>query len=61
MPLVLKRTKDETILEPKGPQVPTKPYPYREEEVSYDNKLQNVTPAATFTIPPGNGPFLWFF
>src|SRR5215471_1627494 len=56
-PLVLKRTKDEAILAPKRPQVPTKPYPYREEEVTYDNKVQNVTLAATFTIPQGTGPF----
>lgn len=57
LPLNLKRTKDEAILEPKRPQVPVKPYPYREEEVSYDNKVQNVTLAATFTIPQGTGPF----
>ena len=57
LPLVLKRTKDEAILEPKRPQVPVKPYPYREEEVTYDNKVQNVTLAATFTIPQGTGPF----
>src|SRR5215831_11087292 len=56
-PLVLKRTKDEAILEPKRPQVPAKPYPYREEEVTYDNKAQNVTLAATFAIPQGTGPF----
>jgi len=57
MPLVLKRTKDQAELEIKRPQVPTKPYPYREEEVTYDNKAQNVTLAATFTIPQGKGPF----
>jgi fermentation-respiration switch protein FrsA (DUF1100 family) len=57
LPLVLKRTKDEAILEPKRPQVPVKPYPYREEEVSYDNKVQSITLAATFTIPQGTGPF----
>ncbi|HEV2400911.1 MAG TPA: alpha/beta fold hydrolase [Candidatus Sulfotelmatobacter sp.] len=57
LPLVLKRTKDEAEIEIKRPQVPTKPYPYREEEVSYDNKVQNVTLAATFTIPQGTGPF----
>jgi len=56
-PLVLKRTTGEAILEPKRPQVPAKPYPYREEEVTYDNKAQNVTLAATFTIPQGAGPF----
>ena len=56
-PLTLKRSKDAAALEMKRPQVPTKPYPYREEEVSYDNKAQNVTLAATFTIPQGIGPF----
>jgi fermentation-respiration switch protein FrsA (DUF1100 family) len=56
-PLALKRVKDDSELLLKRPQNPVKPYPYREEEVSYDNKLQNVTLAATFTIPPGKGPF----
>lgn len=56
-PLLLKRVKDQTELEIKRPQVPTKPYPYREEEVSYDNQAQNVTLAATLTIPQGKGPF----
>jgi len=57
MPLVLKRTKDAAELELKRPQNPTKPYPYKEEEVTYENKVQNVTLAATFTIPQGSGPF----
>jgi pimeloyl-ACP methyl ester carboxylesterase len=56
-PLVLKRVKDQAELELKRPQNPTKPYPYHDEEVSYDNKLQNVTLAATLTIPQGKGPF----
>jgi pimeloyl-ACP methyl ester carboxylesterase len=56
-PLALTRVKDESELVLKRPQNPVKPYPYREEEVSYDNKLQNVTLAATLTIPPGKGPF----
>jgi hypothetical protein len=34
-----------------------KPYPYREEEVTFANKVQNVTLAATFTLPQGTGPF----
>ena len=57
MPLLLKRVKDQAELELKRPQNPAKPYPYREEEVTYDNKMQNVTLAATFTIPQGKGPF----
>jgi len=57
MPLVLKKVKDKAELELKRPQVPVKPYPYREEEVTYDNKVQSVTLAATLTIPQGKGPF----
>ena len=56
-PLVLWRVKDESELEIKRPQVPVKPYPYREEELTYDNKVQAVTLAATLTVPPGKGPF----
>jgi len=55
--LLLRRVKNQAEIELKRPQNPVKPYPYREEEVSYDNKLQNVTLAATLTIPPGKGPF----
>jgi uncharacterized protein len=56
-PLMLKRVKNQADLELKRPQNPVKPYPYREEEVTYDNKGQNVTLAATLTIPQGKGPF----
>src|ERR1700722_5139560 len=55
--LVLKPVKDHTEMEPKRPQNPVRPYPYHDEDVSYDNKAQNVTLAATFTIPQGKGPF----
>lgn len=57
LPLVLRRVKNQAELERKRPQNPTKPYPYRDEEVSYENKVQNVTLAATLTIPQGKGPF----
>ncbi len=57
LPLVLKPVKDQSELERKHPQNPVKPYPYREEEVSYDNKVQNVKLAATLTLPQGKGPF----
>jgi pimeloyl-ACP methyl ester carboxylesterase len=57
MPMLLKPLKDLAELEGKRPQVPVRPYPYREEEVTYDNKEQNVTLAATLTIPSGKGPF----
>ena len=57
LPLVLKPLKDQAELELKRPQNPVKPYPYHEEDVTYDNKVQNVTMAATLTIPQGKGPF----
>lgn len=57
LPLVLKRTKNAAELERRRPQNPAKPYPYREEEVSFDNKAAGITLAATLTIPPGKGPF----
>ncbi len=56
-PLLLKRVKDAAALERNRPQNPSKPYPYREEELTYENKVQGVTLAATLTIPPGKGPF----
>jgi len=57
LPLVLKPVKDKSELERKRPQNPTKPYPYGEEEVFFDNTAQHVTLAATLTIPPGKTPF----
>ena len=39
------------------PQNPVKPYPYREEEVSFSNTAANVTLAGTLTLPKGSGPF----
>jgi dienelactone hydrolase len=56
-PLLLKKVKDKAELELKRPQNPVKPYPYHDEEVSYDNTQQHVTLAATLTIPQGKGPF----
>jgi uncharacterized protein len=57
MPLTLKRVKDTSELERRRPQNPVKPYPYKEEEVSFDNKAAGITLAATLTAPPGKGPF----
>jgi hypothetical protein len=39
------------------PQTPVKPYPYREEEVGFDNAADHVRLAGTLTLPQGNGPF----
>ncbi len=55
MPLTLKRVKDESELKQNRPQNPVKPYPYREEDVTYDSAGNKL--AGTLTIPPGKGPF----
>lgn len=39
------------------PQEPKKPYPYQEEEVSFENTADKVTLAGTLTMPQGKGPF----
>ena len=46
--------------EPAGmrrPQTPVKPYPYREEDVAFDDATAGVKLAGTLTLPPGAGPF----
>ena len=43
--------------ERRRPQNPVKPYPYREQEVAYENATARIRLAATLTIPPGRGPF----
>lgn len=55
LPLNFKRS-DQT-LELRRPQTPQPPFPYREEEVSFENPGQGVTLSGTLTLPKGNGPF----
>jgi pimeloyl-ACP methyl ester carboxylesterase len=55
LPLTLKRLAKEPVLA--RPQEPKKPYPYREEEVTYENKAAGVKLAGTLTLPKGKGPF----
>ena len=54
--LALKRTTAAETQLPR-PQNPVKPYPYREEEVAYQNKKAGIKLAGTLTIPYGKGPF----
>ena len=42
---------------PNRPQTPARPYPYREELVTYDNAAAHVRLAGTLTLPQGPGPF----
>jgi uncharacterized protein len=57
LPLALKRVKGEAALERKRVQNPVKPYPYKEEEVTYDNAAAKIVLGATLTLPAGKGPF----
>jgi uncharacterized protein len=58
LPLVFTRVAaGSEVAAPKRPQDPVKPYPYRDEDVRYDNRSAHITLAATLTIPPGPGPF----
>lgn len=41
----------------KRPQDPIKPYPYREEEISYESKEPGIKLAGSLTLPDSGGPF----
>lgn len=55
IPLVFKR--QDKPFELLRPQLPKKPFPYVEEDVTFDSKAKDVKLAATFTKPKGDGPF----
>lgn len=54
-PLTLNRV--EKRVELLRPQEPKPPFPYREEEVFFENKEAKIKLAGTLTIPYGEGPF----
>lgn len=56
LPLIMKRVEKEPEA-PRRPQEPQKPYPYREEEVVYDNAKAGIKLAGTLTTPKTGGPF----
>lgn len=53
--LNLKKHTGEFVLN--RPQEPQPPFPYREEEVSFENSEQGFLLAGTLTLPEGRGPF----
>lgn len=57
VPLVLSRVRKASEVELRRPQVPSKPYPYREEDVAIENRTAHLTLAGTLTLPRGKGPF----
>lgn len=54
-PLLLKRIDEAPKLH--RPQEPKKPYPYIEEEVTYENEKAGIKLAGTLTLPHSEGPF----
>ncbi len=57
MPLVLERVDNPPVRTSKRPQEPKRPYPYREEKVSFENETDKVTLAGTLTLPRSHGPY----
>lgn len=57
MPLVLDQVDNPPIRTSKRPQEPKKPYPYKEKEVFFENKIDNVKLAGTLTLPESSGPY----
>jgi pimeloyl-ACP methyl ester carboxylesterase len=57
LPLDLKRIEKASDVAIKRPQTPTKPYPYDEIDVTYQNQQDKITFGATLTVPRGAGPF----
>jgi pimeloyl-ACP methyl ester carboxylesterase len=55
MPVVMERV--DKIAELTRPQIPVRPFPYNETEVSYVNSRDSITLAGTLTVPFGAGPF----
>ena len=55
VPLDLKRQAGPFMLN--RPQTPKKPYPYDSEDLTFPSRAKDVTLAATFTRPTGDGPF----
>ncbi|MHC4219453.1 MAG: alpha/beta hydrolase family protein [Planctomycetota bacterium] len=55
LPLELHRVEAPTVVN--RPQTPEPPFPYRQEEVTYENAADGVTLAGTLTLPQGEGPY----
>jgi len=49
--------RSDKLLELVRPQTPVKPYPYKEEEITFPNAKAKISLAGTLTLPPGQGPF----
>jgi len=56
LPLTLKKT-NQPVKKMERPQTPKAPFPYKAEDVIYQNADKSVQFGATITIPEGQGPF----
>lgn len=53
-----RRAPGQVATAPRRPQTPKAPFPYRAEDVAFDNpKAEGVRLAGTLTLPAGSGPF----
>lgn len=57
LPLQLKRIEKPPARAYKRPQEPKKPYPYKEENVVFENSKAGIKLAGTLTLPKSGGPF----
>jgi pimeloyl-ACP methyl ester carboxylesterase len=57
LPLTMTRTATTALAPGRRPQTPQPPYPYRSEEVAYDNVQGHSHLAGTLTLPLGKAPF----
>jgi len=57
LPLTLKKVDKATEVVQNRPQMPKPPFPYKSEDVTYENKTGKARLAGTLTIPEGPGPF----
>jgi pimeloyl-ACP methyl ester carboxylesterase len=57
LPLTMTLVAATALAAPTRPQMPHPPFPYRSEEVAYDNPAGHAHLAGTLTLPTGRGPF----
>ena len=55
--MIFRRARAADLAAPRRPQNPLRPYPYREEDLTYENRTAGITLGATLTLPNGPGPF----
>jgi pimeloyl-ACP methyl ester carboxylesterase len=57
LPLKFSQSDPDEVVVRNRPQNPEEPFPYRQEQVKFENSTDHVTLAGTLTIPEGSGPW----